>query len=76
MNWRTKIPNTKNVFIEGSSYEDICNSIKKHRKENNIDLPSFVEFLDSDGEWIEVESVNFNDSGEIEVMRASHMATV
>lgn len=77
MNWRTKIQETGNIFIEGESYGEICESIKKYREGNvNSNQHFTIEFFDSEGEWIEVDSLSFADTGEIEVVRASHLAVV
>lgn len=78
MNWRTRIPNEKNEFIQCDSYGEICESIKQYKAVENKDTNSsfVIEYLDSAGEWIEVDSLTVANTGEIEVVRASHMAVV
>jgi hypothetical protein len=74
MNWRTRIFNSENDVIEGKTYGEVCDSIKKYNEENQTNESFIIEYYDSQNEWIEVDSLHFADTGEIEVVRASHMA--
>jgi hypothetical protein len=74
MNWRTKILKSEDDFIYGESYADICESIKEYSEKNEVNAPWIIEYQDSSGSWLEIESFSVaENTGEIEVVRASHL---
>lgn len=74
MNWRTKIQESLNDFIYKESYADICEYITESSKTENRDSSWIIEYQDSAGEWIEIESFSVAaNTGEIEVVKASHL---
>jgi len=60
-NWKAE---TEKGFISGASYKDVLDIIKSLAHASAGRVSAIISYLDSNGEWTEVEKLDFEHEGE------------